>query len=98
MSTVIFVIYRIITSFNDEKLRLVDDAFGRICNCVCDLSVQVRVKAVSLLGQMKNVSLHYLEQTLEKKLMSNMRVSKITFFLRTDLPTGKFNPFEEKKI
>ena len=58
-----------------EQLRLVDDAFGKICNAVNDLSLRVRTVAAQLLGSMTQVSQKFLEQTLDKKLMSNMRVS-----------------------
>lgn len=56
-----------------EKIRLCDDIFGKICEAINDLSKNVRVLAASLLGEMKHVSLHFLEQTLDKKLMSNLR-------------------------
>ena len=74
-----------------------DDAFGKICNAVNDLSVKVREGfirlrcsevhgvfvlfkvrelAATLMGKMEGVSQEFLEQTLDKKLMSNMRVKK----------------------
>ena len=56
--------------------RLIDDAFGKICNAVQDLSVQVRGLSVKLIGTLHNVSPWFLEQTLDKKLMSNMRSKK----------------------
>lgn len=56
-----------------ETNRLVDDAFAKICNSVSDLSLNVRVLAASLLGNMTCVSINFLEQTLDKKLMSNLR-------------------------
>ncbi|CAG9769751.1 unnamed protein product [Ceutorhynchus assimilis] len=55
------------------EIRLIDDAFGKICNGVTDLSMQVRTLAAKLLGTMKLVSVKFLNQTLDKKLMSNMR-------------------------
>ncbi|XP_043224556.1 integrator complex subunit 4-like [Amphibalanus amphitrite] len=58
---------------SDQTVRLVDDAFGHICNAINDLSVRVRVRAATLLGSMTAVSTKFLEQTLDKKLMSNMR-------------------------
>ncbi|CAH1783179.1 unnamed protein product [Owenia fusiformis] len=58
---------------NTEEVRLIDDAFGKICNMVNDISMVIRVKASSLLGTMHDVSVKFLEQTLDKKLMSNMR-------------------------
>ncbi|KAK3907732.1 Integrator complex subunit 4 [Frankliniella fusca] len=57
-----------------EELRLVDDAFAKICSSVTDLSLRVRTIACQLLGTMHKVSPKFLEQTLDKKLMSNMRV------------------------
>lgn len=56
-----------------HEIRLIDDAFGKICNGVTDLSMQVRTLACELLGTMKMVSPKFLTQTLDKKLMSNMR-------------------------
>ncbi|XP_071952970.1 integrator complex subunit 4-like [Antedon mediterranea] len=58
---------------SDEKLRLVDDAFAKICQLVNDSSVLVRTTAVGLLGSLHRVSPHFLEQTLDKKLMSGLR-------------------------
>lgn len=60
---------------SDQELRMVDDAFGKVCNAVNDLSMTVRTLAAQLLGSMKLVSPKFLHQTLDKKLMSNMRVS-----------------------
>lgn len=59
---------------SDHHVRLVDHAFSQICNMVNDISVRVRTKAASLLGNMTCVSERFLAQTLDKKLMSNMRV------------------------
>lgn len=61
---------------SDSKLRLVDAAFGHICSAICDLSMQVRQQAASLLGGMTAVSNEFLHQTLDKKLMSNLRRKK----------------------
>lgn len=58
---------------SEEEIRLIDDAFGKVCNAVCDLSIHVRTLAAKLLGSMKEVSSKFLNQTLDKKLMSNMR-------------------------
>jgi len=54
-------------------VRLVDDGFGRICNMMNDVSMRVRAEAASLLGSLHDVSPRFLAQTLDKKLMSNMR-------------------------
>ena len=59
----------------DEQIRLTDDAFAKICSMMNDLSIKVRKQAASLLGNFLNVSADFLEQTLDKKLMSNLRVS-----------------------
>ena len=69
-----------------REVRLIDDAFGKICNGVNDVSVQVREKAMRLIGMFSGVSSlssrsngvsqMFLDQTLDKKLMSNMRTKK----------------------
>ncbi len=60
------------------RLRLVDDTFGRICNAINDLSVRVRELAASLMGCMAGLDVRqeFLEQTLDKKLMSNLRMKR----------------------
>lgn len=58
---------------SEQELRLVDDAFGKVCSGLTDLSMYVRTLAAQLLGSMTLVSSHFLNQTLDKKLMSNMR-------------------------
>lgn len=58
----------------DEEVRLVDDAFGKVCNAVNDLSMNIRKQSAQLLGTMALVSPRFLQQTLDKKLFSNMRV------------------------
>ena len=59
----------------DEDIRLLDDAFIKICNMVNDSSMRVRAEAVGLLGSLHDVSFNVLEQTLDKKLMSKGKVS-----------------------
>ncbi|BES97296.1 integrator complex subunit 4 [Nesidiocoris tenuis] len=60
----------------NESIRLIDDAFSKICQAVNDLSMQVRFQAMDLLGSMTKVDPYFLNQTLDKKLMSNMRKKK----------------------
>lgn len=59
----------------DEQIRLIDDAFAKICSMMNDLSVNVRTQAGNVLGSFEKVSSDFLEQTLDKKLMSNLKVS-----------------------
>ncbi|XP_046891780.1 integrator complex subunit 4 isoform X2 [Hypomesus transpacificus] len=58
---------------SNEEIRLVDDSFGKISHMVSDGSWVVRVQAAKTLGSMLQVSPHFLEQTLDKKLMSDLR-------------------------
>ncbi|KAK1900101.1 Integrator complex subunit 4 [Dissostichus eleginoides] len=58
---------------SNEEIRLVDDAFGKISHMISDGSWMVRVQAAKTLGSMLQVSPHFLEQTLDKKLMSDLR-------------------------
>lgn len=58
---------------SDSQLRLIDAAFGSVCSAICDLSMHVRTQAAELLGGMTSVSNEFLHQTLDKKLMSDLR-------------------------
>ncbi|XP_061537939.1 integrator complex subunit 4 isoform X2 [Phycodurus eques] len=58
---------------SNEEIRLADDAFGKISHMVSDGSWMVRAQAAKTLGSMSQVSPHFLEQTLDKKLMSDLR-------------------------
>uniref|UniRef100_A0A8C2X6C0 Integrator complex subunit 4 n=1 Tax=Cyclopterus lumpus TaxID=8103 RepID=A0A8C2X6C0_CYCLU len=58
---------------SNEEIRLVDDVFGKISHMVSDGSWMVRVQAAKTLGSILQVSPHFLEQTLDKKLMSDLR-------------------------
>lgn len=73
----IIVLSMITLPDGETTLRLVDDAFVRICGAVNDLSMVTRALACSLLGGVQKVGQKFLQQTLDKKLMSNMRVRRI---------------------
>ena len=64
----------------EQTIRIADDAFARVCNSVNDLSVQVRAFGAKLLGSMTDVSEIFLEQTLDKKLMNDMRKNSAPHF------------------
>ena len=57
-------------------LPIEDDSFVKTCDMVTDRSVSVRSLATTLLGQFKKVSEKFLLQTLDKKLMSHLKVVK----------------------
>ena len=63
-------------SSSSQTNRLVDDVFSRTCQAINDVRENVRVLAASLIGDMRGVSQLFLEQTLDKKLMSNMRMKR----------------------
>ncbi|KAJ1927287.1 hypothetical protein IWQ60_003059 [Tieghemiomyces parasiticus] len=56
-----------------ENIRLVDDAFVKICDVVNDSSMRLRTEACVLLGSYADVQANYLSQTLSKKIMSHLR-------------------------
>ena len=59
-----------------ETKRLVDDVFSRTCQAINDVREGVRCLAARMIGGMAGVSPVFLAQTLDKKLMSNMRVKR----------------------
>lgn len=67
-----------VIKLNDQQteIRLIDDAFAKICSAISDLSMHIRTQAAELLGGMWQVNNEFLCQTLDKKLMSNMRRKK----------------------
>lgn len=50
-----------------------DNCFVKLCEATTDISISVRTHAARLLGNIQEVSMPILFQTLEKKLMSNYR-------------------------
>ncbi|KAJ1818607.1 hypothetical protein LPJ75_001398, partial [Coemansia sp. RSA 2598] len=56
-----------------ETIRLLDDAFVKICDMVNDSSVVVRQRACTILGRFKNVDSKFLSQTFSKQVMSHLR-------------------------
>ncbi|KAI7834504.1 armadillo-type protein [Kickxella alabastrina] len=56
-----------------DSIRLLDDAFVKICDMVNDSSVVVRQRACTILGRFKNVDNKFLSQTFSKQVMSNLR-------------------------
>ncbi|KAH8416832.1 hypothetical protein KR222_006991 [Zaprionus bogoriensis] len=65
--------YILSTERQCEDIRMIDAAFSKVCEALCDLSLQIRVLAAELLGSMSHVGSEFLHQTLDKKLMSNLR-------------------------
>ncbi|CAG8591966.1 4838_t:CDS:10, partial [Paraglomus brasilianum] len=55
----------------DKSVRLVDDAFVRICDIISDVSVNVRSKASTLLGSYRQAEDSILLQTFSKEKMTN---------------------------
>lgn len=70
---------------SDTEMRLIDAAFGNVCCAICDLSMRVRTMAAELLGGMTSVGNEFLHQTLDKKLMSNLRRKKSLHERASDL-------------
>lgn len=77
---------------SNEEIRLVDDSFGKISHMVSDGSWMVRVQAAKTLGSMLQVSPQFLEQTLDKKLMSDLRRKRTAHERAKELYTsGEFS-------
>ncbi|KAG0090050.1 Integrator complex subunit 4 [Podila epicladia] len=57
-----------------QALRLVDDAFVRICDAVNDSVMLVRAKACSYLGKFRSVGYSFLSQTFSKQIMARLKV------------------------
>ena len=56
------------------EMKLLDDAFIKICDMVNDSAVGVRALSAGLLGDFHAASSKFLDQTLDKKLMSHLKV------------------------
>ncbi|KAJ2806968.1 hypothetical protein H4R20_001481, partial [Coemansia guatemalensis] len=56
-----------------EIIRLLDDAFVKLCDMVNDSSVVVRQRACAILGRFTEVSSRFLAQTFSKQVMSHLR-------------------------
>ena len=59
-------------------MKLLDDAFIKICDMVNDSAVGVRALSAGLLGDFHAASSKFLDQTLDKKLMSHLKVDRHT--------------------
>lgn len=70
------------------ELRLLDDAFIKICDLVNDISMPVRALAAEMLGDFHAVDEKFLEQTLDKKLMSHLRIVKSDHQRQRELHQG----------
>uniref|UniRef100_A0AC35U3L6 Condensin complex subunit 1 n=1 Tax=Rhabditophanes sp. KR3021 TaxID=114890 RepID=A0AC35U3L6_9BILA len=74
------VLLKVATKYPEEKVkshknfdvRLTDEAFAIVCNAFNDSDRLVRTEAATVIGEFRNVSMNYLLQTLDKKLISEM--------------------------
>ncbi|KAF8935320.1 Integrator complex subunit 4 [Haplosporangium gracile] len=60
----------------EQRTRLADDAFVRICDMVNDSSMVVRAKACTLLGRFRKVNYMFLSQTFSKQIMARLKVDQ----------------------
>ena len=60
-----------------ETVRLIDDAFVRICDLMNDVSVTVRVNAGGCMASYQDVSPDTLAQTFSKQIMSRLRKRRV---------------------
>ncbi|KAG2182099.1 hypothetical protein INT43_007026 [Umbelopsis isabellina] len=61
----------------DEEVRLLDDAFVKICDMVNDVAVNVRTKACTIMASFQHVDPNVLSQTFSKQIMShNKRLAR----------------------
>ncbi|KAG2227292.1 hypothetical protein INT45_004247 [Circinella minor] len=56
-----------------EKVRLIDDAFTKICDLVNDVSVVIRTKACVIMSSYQHVNADVLSQTFSKQIMSRLK-------------------------
>ncbi|CAI2177946.1 5400_t:CDS:10 [Funneliformis geosporum] len=72
---------------NDGSTRLIDDAFIKICEMVCDESVKVRSKACNIMGRYKLVEDSILLSTLSQQVISHGKPRKPMFKKSRYIPT-----------
>ncbi|RIA94961.1 armadillo-type protein [Glomus cerebriforme] len=70
-----------------QVLRLIDDAFIKICDMVCDESVKVRSKACNIMGSYKLVEDSILLSTLSQQVISHGKPRKPMFKKSRYIPT-----------
>ncbi|KAL0082304.1 armadillo-type protein [Phycomyces blakesleeanus] len=56
-----------------DTVRLIDDAFVKLCDLVNDSSVVVRTKACVMMASYQHVEFNVMSQTFSKRIMSNLR-------------------------
>ncbi|KAI9275591.1 armadillo-type protein [Phascolomyces articulosus] len=58
---------------SNERVRLIDDAFTKICDLVNDVSVVIRTKACVIMSSYQHVNADVLSQTFSKQIMSRLK-------------------------